>query len=60
MLSLVFWAALLGALGALMAVPLTLLVKALLVDADPDAAWLQPLLSADSEPRRRARRRRPR
>ncbi len=58
MLSLVFWAALLGALGALMAVPLTLLVTALLVDADPAAAWLQPLLSADTEPRRPARRRR--
>ncbi|MEQ4206792.1 AI-2E family transporter [Actinopolymorpha sp. B17G11] len=46
MLSLVFWAFTLGAIGALLAVPLTLLVKALLVDADPDAAWLQPLLSA--------------
>ncbi|GAA2760882.1 AI-2E family transporter [Actinopolymorpha rutila] len=46
MLSLVFWAATLGAIGALMAVPLSLLVKALLVDADPGSAWLQPLLSA--------------
>jgi predicted PurR-regulated permease PerM len=43
--SLVFWAWALGALGALMAVPLTLLVKALLVDADPDARWMVPLLS---------------
>ncbi|HEU5044529.1 MAG TPA: AI-2E family transporter [Nocardioidaceae bacterium] len=45
MLSLVFWAFTLGALGALMAVPLTLLVKALLVDADPQAGWVRPLLA---------------
>ncbi len=44
MLSLVFWASVLGTMGALMAVPLTLLVKVLLVDADPANAWLQPLL----------------
>lgn len=54
MLSLVFWASLLGAIGALMAVPLTLFVKALLVDADPGAAWLQPLLSAQVEPTSRS------
>ena len=46
MLSLVFWAFTLGAIGALMAVPLTLLVKALIVDADPHLAWLGPLLTA--------------
>lgn len=45
MLSLVFWAYTLGAVGALMAVPLTLFTKALLVDADPRATWLKPLLS---------------
>jgi AI-2 transport protein TqsA len=45
MLSLVFWAATLGAVGALMAVPLSLLVKALLVDADPSSWWLVPLIS---------------
>jgi AI-2 transport protein TqsA len=44
-LSLVFWAFVLGALGALLAIPLTLLVKAILVDADPRNAWLEPLLS---------------
>lgn len=37
--ALVFWAWLLGPLGALLAIPLTLLVKALLVDADPRARW---------------------
>jgi len=43
-LSLVFWAFVLGPLGALLAVPMTLLVKAVLVDADPAAQWLRPLL----------------
>jgi AI-2 transport protein TqsA len=38
-LALIFWAWLLGPLGALLAIPLTLLVKALLVDADPAARW---------------------
>ena len=34
-LSLVFWAWVLGPLGALLAIPLTLLAKALLIDVDP-------------------------
>ena len=38
-LALVFWAWLLGPLGALLAIPLTLLIKALLVDVDPTARW---------------------
>jgi AI-2 transport protein TqsA len=50
MLSLVFWAYALGAVGALMAVPLSLLARALLVDADPDAAWVAPLLSGNEKP----------
>jgi len=55
-LSLVFWAWVLGALGALLAIPLSLLTKALLVDVDPDARWLLPLLSGDAEkPERSAR-----
>ncbi|WP_107765218.1 AI-2E family transporter [Nocardioides terrigena] len=45
MLSLVFWAWLLGALGALLAVPLSLLVRALLIEADPGARWALPLVS---------------
>lgn len=53
MFSLVFWAHALGAVGALMAVPLTLFAKALLVDADPRAAWISPLLSG-SDPTTRA------
>lgn len=38
-LSLVFWAIVVGPLGALLAVPLTLFAKAILIDADPSARW---------------------
>jgi predicted PurR-regulated permease PerM len=55
--ALVFWAWLLGPLGALLAIPLTLLVKALLVDVDPAARWATALAgslaSTPREPRRR-------
>ncbi len=50
MVSLVFWAYALGAVGALLAVPLTLFAKALLVDADPRSQWLSPLLSGERVP----------
>jgi len=50
--ALVFWAWLLGPLGALLAIPLTLLIKALLVDVDPAARWATALAgSLASEPR---------
>jgi AI-2 transport protein TqsA len=50
--ALVFWAWLLGPLGALLAIPLTLLAKALLVDVDPTARWATALLgSLAREPR---------
>ncbi|WP_086850588.1 AI-2E family transporter [Amycolatopsis kentuckyensis] len=45
-LALVFWTWLLGPLGAVLAVPATLLAKALLVDVDPRARWAEALLSA--------------
>jgi predicted PurR-regulated permease PerM len=45
-LSLVFWAWVLGPLGAILAIPLSLLTKALLVDADPSTAWLSGLISS--------------
>src|SRR5215213_8052451 len=53
-----FWAWLLGPLGAILAIPLTLLAKALLVDIDPQAKWADALLRASAkepdpaEPRR--------
>jgi AI-2 transport protein TqsA len=48
-LALLFWGWVLGALGALLAIPLTLLVKALLVDVDPRGHWLDAILR--EEPR---------
>lgn len=49
--ALVFWAWLLGPLGAILAIPLTLLAKALLVDIDPRARWAAALLrSTGKEP----------
>lgn len=43
-LSLVFWAFVIGPLGAVLAIPLTLLAKALLVDVDPNTRWISSLL----------------
>lgn len=45
-LSLIFWAFLLGPLGALLAIPATLLVKSLLVDHSADSRWLGSLLNS--------------
>ncbi len=45
MLSLVFWTWAIGPLGALLAVPLSLLARALLVEADPDARWAMPVIA---------------
>lgn len=44
-LSVLFWSWVLGAAGALLSVPMTLLVKALLVDADPQMRWLNAFLA---------------
>lgn len=49
-LSLVVWTFLLGALGALLAVPMTLLVRALFIDSDKRTAWVTPLFETTVEP----------
>jgi AI-2 transport protein TqsA len=46
-LSLIVWATILGASGAFLAIPLSLLVKALLVDVDPEQEWVGILLSSE-------------
>ncbi|MGQ0577088.1 MAG: AI-2E family transporter [Pseudonocardia sp.] len=51
LLALVFWGWLLGPLGAVLAIPLTLLTKALLVDVDPRAGWADALLGSTTAPR---------
>jgi AI-2 transport protein TqsA len=47
--ALVFWAWLLGPLGAILAIPLTLLAKSMLVDVDPQARWAHALLRASAK-----------
>jgi hypothetical protein len=49
-LSLVVWTFLLGPLGALLAVPMTLLVRALVLDPDGRLAWISPLISTNVDP----------
>jgi predicted PurR-regulated permease PerM len=49
-LSLIFWAWVLGPLGALLAIPLSLLAKGLLVDIDPSTRWINPLVSGGPLP----------
>lgn len=46
-LSLLVWAVVLGPLGALLALPATLFVKALVVDADPRARWINALIASN-------------
>ncbi|BDE57442.1 AI-2E family transporter [Prescottella equi] len=46
-LALVFWAWVLGPLGALLAIPMTLLVKAMLLDIDPASRWVNVLIGGD-------------
>jgi AI-2 transport protein TqsA len=45
LLSLIFWAWALGAIGALLAVPFSLFMRAILIEADPTAHWVLPILS---------------
>ena len=47
-MSLIFWGWVLGPLGALLAVPMTLFTKAMLVDIDPTTNWAAPLIALSS------------
>lgn len=49
LLSLLFWAWVLGPLGALIALPATLLCKALLIDTDPRMQWLNSFIASHPE-----------
>ena len=49
-LCLLFWSTVIGALGTILAVPLTLFVKALLIDSDPRSRWVGIFLSAGDSP----------
>ena len=56
-LSLIVWAFVLGPLGALLAIPLSLFTRAVLIDSDPSAKWAADLVSGapPAEPARRGR-----
>src|SRR4051794_13179741 len=49
-LSLVFWSFVIGPIGAVLAIPMTLLTKALLLDVDPNTRWISSLLSSGPAP----------
>ncbi len=49
--SVLFWAVLIGPIGAILAIPLTLLVRTILIDSDPDAQWIRPAIGDTSETR---------
>lgn len=48
-LSLIFWTWVLGPLGALLAVPMSLLFRSILVEANPDSIWMGPLITGHPE-----------
>ena len=49
-LSLLFWSQVIGALGTILAVPLTLFVKCVLIDSDRRSRWVGIFLSAGDNP----------
>ena len=50
-ISLLLWGVILGPLGTLIALPMTLLLKALFVDTDPKASWVHALIAMDADKR---------
>lgn len=50
--SVLFWTFVIGPLGAILAVPLTLLVRALVLESDPSSNWLRWLSGDDSAARK--------
>ena len=49
-LSLAVWTFILGPLGALLAVPMTLLIRALFLDPDPHTQWTTALIATNPQP----------
>jgi AI-2 transport protein TqsA len=47
--SVLLWAVILGPIGAILAIPLTLLVRLLLVDTNPSVTWVGPMLGELTE-----------
>lgn len=49
-LALIIWTYLLGGLGAILAIPMTLLIRALFVDSQPQHRWVRALFSSGPPP----------
>ncbi|HYI55515.1 MAG TPA: AI-2E family transporter [Microlunatus sp.] len=49
-LALIIWTFLLGGLGAILAIPMTLLIRALFVDSQPQHRWVRALFSSGPPP----------
>ena len=49
--SVLFWAVIMGPIGAILAIPLTLLAKMVLIDSDPKAHWWRPAVGPTQETR---------
>lgn len=52
-ISLIIWTVIVGLLGSILAVPLTLFFKALLVDSDPRTRWLDVYFVSEKDTRKR-------
>ncbi|MDN5604868.1 AI-2E family transporter [Rothia sp. HC945] len=48
--SLIFWSAIVGPLGAILAVPLTLFFKAMFIDSDPRSRWIGVAFDSRGKP----------
>ena len=48
-ISLLLWAAVFGPLGALIALPFTLMIKAMLIDNDPKTRWINAMIAANPD-----------
>lgn len=51
--SLVVWTSIVGLLGSILAIPLTLFFKALLIDSDPRTRWLDVFFISENDTRKR-------
>ena len=49
--SVLFWAVIIGPIGAILAIPLTLLARMILIDADPSIHWWRPAIGDTTETR---------
>ena len=52
--SVIFWTFIIGPLGAILSIPLTLLVRTLVLEPDPGTRWLRWLSGDKATPRRTA------